>query len=380
MAVALAAAATTSVVGAAPSERADAGRLALAERHLARTARALPPGAYPGRTLGSRGPWLTTSARSWTSGFFPGSLWLMAELTGERSWRTRATRAQRGLAGQATNTATHDVGFILHVPYARAYRLTRRPAYRRVLLRGARSLASRFDPEVGATRSWGQRHERRFKVIVDNLMNLELLLWAARHGGPPQLRRIAVRHGLTTLRDHVRPDGSTFHLVEYDAATGAVLRRGTRQGAADGSTWSRGQAWAVHGFATLYGEARDPRFLSGARRTADHWLARLPGGGVPPWDFDAPRPAPPDSSAAAVAASGLLGLARVEPDPERSRRYRRAAGRTLRALSSPDYLDVDGKSDSILLHGTPDGARGRFDQGLVYGDYYYLEALLRLRG
>ncbi len=351
----------------------------MAERHLARTARTLEPGTYPGRTPGSRGPWLTTSAKSWTSGFFPASLWLMSELTGERSWRARATRSQRGLAGQASNTATHDVGFILHTPYARAYRLTRRAAYRRVLLRGARSLASRFDPEVEATRSWGRRHERPFKVIVDNLMNLELLLWAARHGGSPQLRRIAVRHGLTTLGDHVRPDGSTFHLVEYDADTGAVLRRRTRQGAADGSTWSRGQAWAVHGFATLYRETGDRRFLIGARRTADHWLTRLPGGGVPAWDFDAPRPAPPDSSAGAVAASGLLGLARAEPDAGRGRRYRRAAERTLRALSSRAYLDRDGASGSILMHGTPDGARGRFDQALVYGDYYFLEALLRLR-
>lgn len=379
MALALALAAGASVAGATAPQRTNARPLAVAERHLALTARALPPGAYPGRTPRARGQWVTTSAESWTSGFFPASLWLMAELTGERSWRAPATRAQRGLAGQASNTATHDVGFILHTPYARAYRLTRRAAYRRVLLRGARSLASRFDPEVGATRSWGREHERPFKVIVDNLMNLELLLWAARHGGSPQLRQIAVQHGLTTLRDHVRPDGSTFHLVEYDPDTGAVLRRGTRQGVADGSTWSRGQAWAVHGFATLYRETGDRRFLIGARRTADHWRARLPGGGVPPWDFDAPRPAPPDSSAGAVAASGLLGLARVEPDPERSQRYRRVAERTLRALSSRAYLDVEGESDSILLHGTPDGARGRFDQGLVYGDYYFLEALLRLR-
>jgi len=352
--------------------------LLLAERDLLRDARALPQGAFPGRTAGRGGRWLATSAASWTSGFRAGSMWAMAELSGDPRWRARAARAQSGLAGQAANTSTHDVGFILHTPYARAFRLTRRPAYRRVLLRGAASLATRFDSRVGATRSWGQAGDPTFRVIVDNLMNLELLLWGARHGGPRAWREMAVRHGLTALRDHVRPDGSTFHVVEYDPDTGAVVAKRTRQGFADGSTWSRGQAWAIHGFTTLYRETRDPRFLDGARRTADHWLSRLPRGGVPPWDFDAPMPAPSDSSAGAIAAAGLAQLARLEPQQRRGERYATAAVRTVSRLSRPRFLDTRGRSSSTLLHGTSDGARGRFDHGLVYGDYYYLEAILRV--
>ena len=368
-----------AIAGPATAQEDEIARgLLVAERDLLRDSRTLPRDAFPGRTAGRGGRWLTTSAASWTSGFRAGSMWAIAELSGDPRWRVRAARAQRGLAGQAANTSTHDVGFILHTPYARAFRLTRRPAYRWVLLRGAASLATRFDPKVGATRSWGQEGDPTFRVIVDNLMNLELLLWGARHGGPRAWREMAVRHGLTALRDHVRPDGSTFHVVEYDADTGAVVARRTRQGFADGSTWSRGQAWAIHGFTTLYRETRDPRFLVAARRTADHWLSRLPRGGVPPWDFDAPMPAPSDSSAGAIAASGLAQLARLEPQQRRGERYATAAVRTVNRLSRPPFLDTRGRSASTLLHGTSDGARGRFDHGLVYGDYYYLEAILRV--
>ena len=371
-----------AIAGPAAAQEDEIARgLLVAERDLLRDARTLPRGAYPGRTAGRGGRWLTTPAASWTSGFRAGSMWVMAELTGDRRWRARAMRAQRGLAGQAANTRTHDVGFILHTPFARAYRLTRRPAYRRVLLRGAASLATRFDPEVGATRSWGQGGEPTFRVIVDNLMNLELLLWGARHGGPRAWRQMAVRHGLTTLRDHVRPDGSTFHVVEYDEDSGAVVARRTRQGFADGSTWSRGQAWAIHGFTTLYRETRDPRFLAAARRTADWWLQRalLRRDLVPPWDFDAPLPAPRDSSAAAIAASGLAELGRIDPDRRRGGLYGELAlGTVAEFLSARRYLDTRRRSASTLLHGTSDGARGRFDHGLVYGDHYYLEAILRL--
>ena len=349
-----------AIAGPATAQEDEIARgLLVAERDLLRDSRTLPRDAFPGRTAGRGGRWLTTSAASWTSGFRAGSMWAIAELSGDPRWRVRAARAQRGLAGQAANTSTHDVGFILHTPYARAFRLTRRPAYRWVLLRGAASLATRFDPKVGATRSWGQAGDPTFRVIVDNLMNLELLLWGARHGGPRAWREMAVRHGLTALRDHVRPDGSTFHVVEYDPGTGAVVARRTRQGFADGSTWSRGQAWAIHGFTTLYRETRDPRFLVAARRTADHWLSRLPRGGVPPWDFDAPMPAPSGLSAGAIAASGLAQLARLDPQRSRGERYATAAVRTVNALSRPLFMDTRQRSASTLLHGTSDGARGR---------------------
>lgn len=381
--------------GAWPGAAAAGPVLEFAERQLARTDADVPRGSYPNHTRRS-GRWQVTGPEAWTSGFLPGQMWLLYGHTRDPAWRGRAIRRQAALAGQAANTSTHDVGFIMLASYARAYGLTRRPAYRKLALRGAASLATRYNGAVGATRSWGPRERREFTVVVDNMMNIGLLLWAARHGGPQAWRTIAHRHALTTLRDHVRPDGSTFHVVDYDGATGLLLRKRTFQGAGTGSTWSRGQAWAIHGFATAYRHTRDRRLLRAARRVAGWWLAHVPRDGVPYWDFDAtrlfiragfpgqvfsarPGDPPRDSSAAAIAASGLLDLARLEPDRRRARRSRRAAVATLRSLAGRDYLARGTRVRSILRHGTAHHSRGVLDTGLVFGDYYFLEGLTRAR-
>ena len=248
-----------------------------------------------------------------------------------------------------------------------------------MVLRGARSLASRYGPAVGMTRSWGKRDSPRFTVIVDNLMNLELLFWAARHGGDPAWYGMALSHAVRSARDHGRGDGSTFHVVDYDARNGKLRGKRTRQGYARDSTWSRGQAWAVYGFTMAYRETGDRRLLAAARRAADWYLAHLPADLVPYWDFDAPGipDAPRDSSAAAIAASGLLELAELDPDAAQGARYHAAAEATLASLSSDRYLARGHPDQSILLHGTQDRPRGRYDTGLVFGDYYFIEALLR---
>jgi unsaturated chondroitin disaccharide hydrolase len=387
-------AAACLLAAACPAPAAADPVVRFAERQLARTDAKVRHGAYPNYTLRS-GRWHLTPPEAWTSGFFPGAMWLLYRHTGDPAWRRRAARRQAPLAGQRRNTTTHDVGFIVGTSYGVAARMTRRRRYRRVGLAAAASLASRFNPVVGATRSWGRRG-RRFTVIVDNLVNIQLLLWGARHGGPESWREIARRHALTAVRDHVRPDGSTFHVVDYDASTGRVLRKRTKQGAHADSTWSRGQAWAIHGFAAAYRHTRDRRLLRAARRVSRWWMAHVPRDRVPFWDFDAPgvlprtgpkpatfsarrrRPAR-DSSAAAIAASGLLDLARVEPRRGSARRFRRAALATLRSLSSRRYLARGRRSRSILLHGTGHYARGNADSGLIFGDYYFLEALLRAR-
>jgi unsaturated chondroitin disaccharide hydrolase len=169
--------------------------------------------------------------------------------------------------------------------------------------------------------------------------------------------------------------------VVFDSGTGAVKRKETVQGYADGSTWARGQAWAVYGFTMAYRESGDARLLAVARRVADWWLAHVPSDGVPYWDFDAPGiPAEPrDSSAAAIAASGLVELSSLEPDSARSATYLSAAKATLTSLSGPAYLAEGTTSRSILLHGTSNKPGGAYDHGLIYGDYYFLEALLRYR-
>lgn len=371
-------AAASLLAAACPAPAAAGPVMRFAERQLARTHAEVRPGRFPNYTTRS-GHWHTSNAAGWTSGFFPGELWLAHRWSGRRVWARRAARRQTALAGQASSSATHDVGFIVLTSYGAAWRATHESRYRRVLLRAGASLASRFNGRVGATRSWGRRGGRRFTVIVDNLMNIQLLFWGARHGGPAVWREMAHRHALTTLRNHVRPDGSTFHVVDFDARTGAVLRRRTKQGAADDSTWARGQAWAIYGLAASYGQTHDPRLLRGARRVARWWLRNVPSDHVPYWDFDARLPAPRDSSAAAVAASGLLDLARRETSRRNARRYKRAAVATLRSLASPRFLARGTRSRSILLHGTANEPRGSHDTGLVYGDYYFLEGLLRAR-
>ncbi len=377
-----------------PAAAAAGPAMRLAERQLARAHAELAPGSYPSHTTPS-GRWQVTGPRAWTSGFLSGAMWLTYARTGDSIWRRRAALRQPPVDDGLLRTANHDVGFMVMPAYVRGWGLTARPAYRRSAMRAARFLASRFDPDVGATRSWGAEG-RRFTVIVDNLMNIELLFWGARHGGPRAWRRMAHRHALTTLRDHVRPDGSTYHVVDYDADTGALLDKRTVQGASRESTWSRGQAWAIRGFTVAYRQTGDRRLLHAARRAAVWWLRHLPQDDVPFWDFDAPalargvhaplalssaglRPPERDSSAAAIAASGLLDLALLEAGPRRAGRFREAAVATLRSLASRRYLASGGRARSILLRGTGDHDRGTADRGLIFGDYYFLEALARAR-
>ena len=352
--------------------------LELARERLAATAAAVPPGRYPAWT-GPDGMWTTTGPKAWTSGFFPGTLWLAYGATGDARLRTEAEKRLGGLEGQKRDTSGNDQGFKILGSFGNAARLTGDDAYRRVVVRAARSLASRFVPVVGATRSWGSSSSPVVRVIVDNLMNLELLFWASKHGGDPAWFAIARSHALRTLRDHVRPDGSTFHVVDYSPENGAVERKGTRQGHARDSTWSRGQAWAVYGFTMTYRETGDPRLLAAARSVSDWFIDHLPPDRVPYWDFDAPGipDAPRDSSASAIAASGLLELAALEPDSGRAAGYRGAAESIIASLSGAPYLTPEGATGAILVHGTQDFPRGNFDTGLAFGDYYFVEALGR---
>jgi unsaturated chondroitin disaccharide hydrolase len=364
---------------AAPSGHTVAGDLAFARSQLRSSAGSLAPAAYPWLTSASGG-WRTRTAGWWTSGFFPGSLWLAYGDTGDAAWRARAKRWQAGLEAQKDNTTTHDVGFLIMSSFGNGYRYTGAAAYRRVVLAAARSLATRFNPAVGCTRSLGNSSSPVFTVLIDNMMNLQLLFWAARHGGEASWRRMAISHALKTREQFVRPDGSTYHVVDFNSSTGAVRSKHTDQGLSDQSTWSRGQAWALYGFTTAYRETHDSRFLDTARRTADFFVSHLPADKVPYWDFNATGPGQPrDSSAAAIAASGLLELARVERSRARSKSYRAVAGQILDSLSSPAYRATAGASRAILLHGTSNKPDGEQDSGTAYGDYYFIEALQRFR-
>jgi len=324
-------------------------------------------------------------ATDWTSGFFPGALWYLFEATGERKWRDAAARYTDQLEVAKNNTSTHDVGFILNCSYGNGLRLTGNPQYREVLRKGAGSLSTRFKPEVGCIQSWPTgRRGWSYPVIIDNMMNLELLAWAARDTGDEKFRVIAVSHADTTLKNHFRPDGSSFHVVDYDPATGAVKTRQTHQGAADGSSWARGQAWGLYGYTMMYRETSKPEYLTHARKIAAFMMnhPHMPADKVPYWDFDAPGipDAPRDSSAAAIMSSALFELSKFSP-AEDALRYRAFAADQLRSLASPAYLAKVGQNGNfILLHATGNlPSQSEIDVPINYADYYFLEALLRYK-
>ena len=289
----------------------------------------------------------------------------------------RAARGRGGRRGGAGGSSGRNLGGLFFPSYVRGYKLTGRDGLRRRSLQVSRSMAARFDPLVGAMRS---RDGEEFNVIIDSLTKPRLLWWAVKAGGPARYDAIARAHALTIARDHVRPDGSTVHAAFYDPATGALKRVDKGAAYADGSTWARGQAWAVLGFPAAYRETRDPRFLEVARLVSDWWLRHVPDDMVPYWDFGAPDipAAPRDTSAAAIAASGLIDLALLDPDEERRAAYAGAARETLASLMSPAYSSATW-TPSVLLHGTYSWWMDISDRGLAYGDAFFLEALLRLR-
>jgi len=324
--------------------------------------------------------------RDWTSGFFPGSLWYLFEATGDAAWRSAAERYTALTSPAKFDKSQHDLGFMLGAGYGNGYRLTGNPAYRDALLAGATTLITRFNPKVGAIQSWDlwANTTWAYPVIIDNMMNLELLMWSARAAGEPRYSEVAIAHADTTLKNHFRPDGSSVHLVDYDLTTGAVRARVTVQGYADASAWARGQAWGLYGYTMMYRETHKPEYLAQARKIAEFYMQhpRLPADKVPYWDFDDPAipNAPRDTAAAAIASSALLELAGFLA-PESARRYRDFAEETLRSLSSSAYLAAPGENGGFLLkHATGHKPAGKeIDVPLNYADYYFLEALLRLK-
>ncbi len=323
------------------------------------------------------------ATKDWTSGFFPGSLWYLYELTGKASWKTAAQDYTARLESIKNYGGSHDVGFMLNCSYGNGYRLMRDPHYREVLIQGARTLSTRFKPEVGLIRSW-DHGKWQYPVIIDNMMNLELLTWAARETSEPRLRDVALSHADKTLKNHFRSDASSWHVVDYNPTNGAVIAKRTAQGAADTSAWARGQAWALYGYTMMYRETRRPEYLAQAGKVAGFLMnhPRLPADKIPYWDFDAPGipDAPRDASAAAIMASALIELSDYA-EPELGRQYLDVARQQLLSLSSPAYLAKRGENGGFLLRRCVGNMpkKSEVDVPLNYADYYFLEALLRYR-
>lgn len=340
------------------------------------------PDAIP-RSVNADGTFHGTESSSWTSGFYPGILWYLYEATGDTDAAAAARRWTAAIEPEKHNAGTHDLGFMIYNSFGNGYRLTGEPHYIEVIVDAANTLKTRFNAEVGAIRSW-DFGDWQYPVIIDNMMNLELLFAATRLTGDSSYYDVAVQHARTTLNEHFRGDYSSVHVVDFDTLTGKVLSRTTHQGLSDESAWSRGQAWALYGFAESYRETGDEAFLAQARRIADFILSHpnLPEDHVPFWDFDAPEDPdePRDASAAAIAASALYELSRYVRGDERAR-YVEAADRMLTSLASDAYQAPEGTPGPFLLAHSTGSVPGKFevDVPIIYAEYYYLEALLRRR-
>jgi unsaturated chondroitin disaccharide hydrolase len=325
------------------------------------------------------GSWKTTPARDWTSGFFPGILWYLNEYTKDPIFKSAAAKWTAGIEKEQFDAGTHDVGFKVYSSYGNGYRLYPTDEYRKTILQAAQTLSTRFSPTVGCIKSWDNR-KWAYPVIIDNMLNLELLFWSAENGGSKRLREIAIRHAETTMKNHFRPDGSTYHVIAYDTLNGTVVARNTHQGYADESVWARGQAWAIYGFTMTYRFTHDKRFLQTAQHAADYFIGHLPADNVPYWDFKAPGiPSEPrDVSAAAIAASALFELSTYGETDAQKNGYSDAAKRILQSLCSAAYLAEGTPSHGVLNHAVGNlPAKSEIDVSIIYGDYYFVEALLR---
>lgn len=317
----------------------------------------------------------------WCSGFFGGSLWYLYEYTNKPEWKDAAHLWSMAVQKEQYNTGTHDLGFMIYNPFGAGYRLTKNPEYRKIMLNGAESLSTRFDPKVGVIKSWNEFRGYKYPVIIDNMMNLEFLFWASRESGNKKYHDLSIIHADNTIKNHFRPDNSSYHVLLY-GPDGTVQARKTAQGAADESAWARGQSWSLYGYTVMYRETKDKKYLDQAVKIADFYInhPNLPADKVPYWDFNAPNipNEERDASAAAIASSGLFELMNYV-DGSKKKQYRDAGVKMLESLSSSAYRAKLGENNNFLLKHSVGHKPGKseVDVPLIYADYYYLEALMR---
>ena len=327
----------------------------------------------------------TADYHSWICGFFPGTLWELCEYYPDNEeLRGYAEAFTERVAPAQWLTDTHDLGFMVFCSAGNAYRLTGDEKYKTMVENAAHSLATRFNPKTGVIMSWNPRGNWKYPVIIDNMMNLEMLMWAGEQEHNDTLTSIAISHAETTMHNHFRPDYSSYHVVSYNPETGEAEYHQTHQGYADDSAWARGQAWGLYGFTMMYRLTGKEEFLDQAKHIAAFIAGHpnLPEDGVPYWDFNAPDipNAPRDASAAAVMASGFLELSTFDKGPD-AERWKALAIRQLRSLAGTDYLAEPGTNGGFLLkHSVGNmNKNSEVDVPLSYADYYFLEALLRLK-
>lgn len=351
------------------------------------------------RTITKDGSLKTVGKYDWTSGFFPGSLWYMYELTKDEKWKKEAITRTEVLDTIQYWTGNHDVGFIMYCSYGNGLKFGDQKQYKDIIIQTAKSLSERYNETTKTIKSWERQKSWDGKttwlypVIIDNMMNLELLFEASKLTGDSKYKDIAVQHAETTMKNHYRDDYSCYHVVNYDTNTGAVIDRKTAQGFADESSWARGQAWGLYGYTLCYRYTKDKKFLDFAENIANYIInhPNLPADMVPYWDNNAGDPnlhpewkynaadfstIPRDASAAAVTASALYELAGYSKN---KKNLLKAADKIRESLLSPAYMVENSKNKFFILdHSVGSIPHGvEIDVPLVYADYYFLEALYR---
>lgn len=345
--------------------------------------KALPATRFPKNYDPKKAKFETSNSEWWCSGFYPGTLLYLYEQTKDQQLYDEAMRILKVLEKEKNNTTTHDLGFMMFCSFGNAERIASKPEYKDILIQSARSLSTRFNPAVGCIKSWDSKPSD-FLVIIDNMMNLELLFWATRVTGDSSFHKIAVTHADNTLKNHFRPDHSSYHVLNYNPKTGEVQQKRTAQGYSDESAWARGQAWGLYGYVVMYRETKDKRYLDKAEAIANFLLNHpaLPADKVPYWDFNAPNipTALRDASAAAITSSALLELCRYAV-ASAGKKYFEAAEAMLRSLSSSQYHSAPGANGGFLIQHCvghhPAGTE--IDVSLTYADYYFTEAMIRYK-
>jgi hypothetical protein len=344
----------------------------------------LPPDSFPKTFFPETGKYQYSNSGWWCSGFYPGTLLYLYEQTADTVLLNEAERILGVLQKEQYNKGTHDLGFMMFCSFGNASRIKPKPEYKEILLNSARSLSSRFNERVGCIKSWDSKDSTDYLVIIDNMMNLELLFETTKATGDSSFWKIAVTHANTTMKNHFRPDYSSYHVLNYDVTNGNVKQKKTAQGYADSSAWARGQAWGLYGYTVCYRYTKDERYLQQAQHIAEFILKNpnLPANKIPYWDFNAPDipNALRDASAAAIMASGLIELSQYTKG-EDAGKYMQAAESMISNLSTPEYKAAAGTNGGFIIqHGVGHKPAGtEIDVPLTYGDYYFIEACKRYK-
>lgn len=356
------------------------------EKKLARTVPAVGDKFFPYTTKDGRfmTPYDNAIPDWWTNGFWVGILWRMFEAVGDPMLRTYAEKLEDKLDAVIEDFTKlhHDVGFMWLLSSVANYRLTGNPKSRRRGIHVASTLAGRFNPSGNFLRAWNtvtvDDHNTGW-AIIDSMMNLPLLYWASDETEDPRFRNIAIKHADTLMNYAIRPDGSVKHIIEFDPETGAYIKNHTGQSYGENASWARGAAWALYGFMLSYIHVGKDEYLNTAKSVAHYFIANLQDDYVPSCDFRSPEtPVYKDTTAGVCAACGLLEIAKVVPEYEK-KLYAGAAVKILKAIEER-YCDWSDQEDSIVQSGTEAYHFGAKNIPIIYGDYFFIEAIQKLRG